>query len=275
MVGFEPTRGHLPDPHAHHFKKIHYVTTFLILDTLVEVSLQKLKAEIATSYENQLRRHQRDLALLEQRASAIEQEAPDQPRVRRYVNQQQYWHSYYNFDNHRDRKVLRIKNITVIQELENLAIDKVIPLNLWNFAAIYRTKTKMGYVLKRGRLRKLLVKNQWTKSFQGCFCNNIGYQYYLDDFDTEFGLERVLIAYYGTKLSIYSIDDDGVQLIKSKNSLDTQIFDKPVTHLGYGEIYKDNDGNITKARYLFSFSAGEMNHRCYTIDINEGEFTIG
>ncbi|XP_063858526.1 uncharacterized protein LOC135099850 isoform X1 [Scylla paramamosain] len=301
------------------------------LDTLVEVSLKKLKAEIATSYENQLRRHQRDLALLEQRAGAIEQEVPDQLRVRRFVNQQQFWHSYYNFDNHRDREVLRIKNITVNQDLEDITIDKVISLNLWNFAAIYRMKTKMGYALKNGSLRQLLVKNQWTKSLRGCFCNRMGYQvngvenenegcacchsgycrcpsrvdtcvpctelsvasceqhkprpllletavgfqYYLNNFDTEFGLQGVLIAYYGTKLSLYSIDDDGVQLIKSKNSLDTQIFDKPVTHLGYGEIYKDNDGNITKARYLFSFTAGEVNHRCYTIDINKGEFTIG
>lgn len=33
----------------------------------------------------------------------------------------------------------------------------------------------------------------------------VGFQYYLDYFDTEYGLKRVLIAYYGTKLSLYSI----------------------------------------------------------------------
>lgn len=70
-------------------------------------------------------------------------------------------------------------------------------------------------------------------------------------------------------------DGDGVQLLKSENGLNTQNFDKPVTHLGYGEMYKDNDGNITKERFLFSFVAGEASHRCYTIDIDNGGFTIG
>ena len=73
------------------------------LDSLVQVRLQKLKAEIAKSYENQLRLHHQDLAILEQRTVAMEQEVPDQLRVRRDANQQQYWHSY-NFDTYRDRE---------------------------------------------------------------------------------------------------------------------------------------------------------------------------
>lgn len=95
-------------------ERVHYITRIEAninkslslprqLESLVEVRLQKLKEEIAESYEDQLRRHHQDLALLEQRAVAMEQEVTEQPRVRRDANKQQYWHSY-NFDTHRDRE---------------------------------------------------------------------------------------------------------------------------------------------------------------------------
>lgn len=70
---------------------------------MVELRLQKLKEEIAETFESQLRRHHRDLALLEQRAVALQQGAGVQRRFRRDASSQQYWHSY-NFDTHRDRE---------------------------------------------------------------------------------------------------------------------------------------------------------------------------
>lgn len=73
---------------------------------------------------------------------------------------------------------------------------------------------------------------------------------------------------------IFPQDDDGIKLVQSEKGLNNQLVDRNLTHLGYGEIYKNNDGNIIKERFLLTFTAKKTYHHCYTINNNKPGFIV-
>lgn len=60
--------------------------------------------------------------------------------------------------------------------------------------------------------------------------------------------------------------------MQSEKGLNTQLLDRNLTHLSYGEIYKNTAGTILKERFLFTFTAEETNHQFYTINIGREGF---
>lgn len=96
----------------------------------------------------------------------------------------------------------------------------------------------------------------------------VGFQYYLNYYDPEEGLQRVLVAARGTTVTFYKIDEDSAQTMHSESGLGTIIFATPVTHLGYGETFKDFHGIIKKDRFLITFRAGENSQQFHGINID-------
>lgn len=45
------------------------------------------------------------------------------------------------------------------------------------------------------------------------------------------------------------------------HALSSLTFSRPITHLGYGETYRDLDGVIQKVRFLVCFRAGDKTHQ--------------
>nr|XP_045624878.1 uncharacterized protein LOC123774561 [Procambarus clarkii] len=103
----------------------------------------------------------------------------------------------------------------------------------------------------------------------------VGFQYYLDYYDLVQGVQRVLVASRGTTVSFYKFNKDSVQLMQSETGLGTINFARPVTHLGYGETFKDFYGIIRKDRFLITFRAGDSSQQFHGINIDSTGLASG
>ncbi|XP_071537556.1 uncharacterized protein [Panulirus ornatus] len=103
----------------------------------------------------------------------------------------------------------------------------------------------------------------------------VGFQYYLDYYDPVAGLQRVIVTSRDTTVSFYKIDEDSAQPMQAENGLGTINFARPVTHLGYGETYKDFHGIIKKDRFLITFRADESTQQFHGINIDSTGMASG
>ncbi|KAK4293618.1 hypothetical protein Pmani_033696 [Petrolisthes manimaculis] len=217
------------------------------------------------------------------------------------------WHSSLNDIESRDKLV--VEEVRVGATAANLKVSEVIPLNLWNLSAIFRSEDGIGYHLEGQRLQPLLVRNNWTIALTGCPCRNdssqmcacctdgscsctsnhntcvpcpyadnkdtchtystqpleldtaVGFQYFLGYYDPQHGLQRVLVVAKDTTVTFFTIDQAGLQHLSPVHALSSLTFSRPITHLGYGETYRDLDGVIQKVRFLVCFRAGDRTHQ--------------
>ncbi|KAK3859921.1 hypothetical protein Pcinc_033995 [Petrolisthes cinctipes] len=217
------------------------------------------------------------------------------------------WHSSLNDIESRDKLV--VEEVRVGATAGNVKVSEVIPLNLWNLSAIFRSEEGIGYHLEGQRLQPLLVRNNWTLALTGCPCRNdasqmcacctdgscsctsnhntcvpcpyadnkdtchtystrpleldtaVGFQYFIGYYDPQHGLQRILVVAKDTTVTFFTIDQAGLQHLSPVHALSSLTFSRPITHLGYGETYRDLDGVIQKVRFLVCFRAGDRTHQ--------------
>nr|ACI46952.1 cyclin B [Penaeus vannamei] len=88
------------------------------------------------------------------------------------------------------------------------------------------------------------------------------------------GVQQVVVIAKGENIHFYRLDKWGLQDFHSLKGHNTINLDSPVTHLGYGEMFVEQFGTVTRKRYLFTFGLDSSSKRYYEIVTNPQDFSI-